>query len=86
MDQKYYHDILVRHAVPAGTKLIGPNFIFQEDNDPKHSAKLNRNFLDTKEKAGVLRRMIWPPQSPVLNPIEQIWDLLDSKLNKNENI
>lgn len=26
--------------------------------------------------------MVWPPQSPDLNPIEQIWDCLDSRLKK----
>lgn len=26
--------------------------------------------------------MEWPPQSPDLNPIEQLWDHLDQKLRK----
>ena len=38
MDKKVYHNILVRHAVPSGRRLIGNNFVFQEDNDPKHSS------------------------------------------------
>lgn len=52
MDQKMYHSILVHYAVPSGTRLIGKGFIFQEDNDPKHSSKYCRNYLTTKEKAG----------------------------------
>ncbi len=33
---------------------------------------------------GVLTRMVWPPQSPDLNPIEQIWDLVDRKIDKTK--
>ena len=46
MDKKLYHNILVRHAVPSRLRLFGNNFVFQEDNDPKHSSKL---FLRRKE-------------------------------------
>lgn len=28
--------------------------------------------------------MVWPPQSPDLNPIEQVWDLLESKIDKTQ--
>jgi transposase len=83
MDKKVYHNILVRHAVPSGLRLIGNNFVFQEDNDPKHSSNYCRNYLRRKEAAGVLTMMNWPAQSPDLNPIEQIWELVDRKLDKS---
>jgi transposase len=28
-------------------------------------------------------RMVWPPQSPDLNPIESIWDYVDCRLRKS---
>ena len=28
--------------------------------------------------------MKWPPQSPDLNPIEQLWDYMDTKLEKEK--
>ena len=80
MDKKVYHNILVKHGVPSGSRLIGPGFIFQEDNDPKHPSNYCRNYLRQKESAGTLKMMDWPPQSPDLNPIEQIWGELQ-KIN-----
>lgn len=83
MDKKVYHNILVRHGVPSGSRLIGPGFIFQEDNDPKHSSNYCRNYLRQKESAETLKIMDWPPQSPDLNPIEQIWGSLENKLDRS---
>ena len=106
MDKKVNHNILVRHVMPAGKRLIGKGFIYQEDNDPKHASKLCRNYLQKKEDkgscpyiinqstglifkcvyfnhiVGEVIRMIWPPQSLDLNPIEQIWELLDQQIQK----
>lgn len=83
MDKNVYHNILVRHRVPSGSRLIGPGFIFQEDNDPKHSSNHCRNYLRQKESAETLKMMDWPPQSTDLNPIEQIWDELENKLDRS---
>jgi transposase len=52
------------------------SFIFQQDSDPKHNSRLCKGYL-TKESDGVLHQMTWDPQSPHLNPIEMIWDVLD---------
>ncbi|KZS00198.1 TE: Transposable element Tcb1 Transposase, partial [Daphnia magna] len=82
MDMKVYHQILIRHVLPGGKRLLGRGFTFQEDNDPKHASKLCRGYLDRKENAGEVIRMVWPPQSPDLNPIEQIWDHVDTKIRK----
>ena len=38
MTAQRYKQILIHHAVPSGRRLIGENFIFQHDNDPKHTA------------------------------------------------
>jgi transposase len=32
---------------------------------------------------GELIRMVWPPQSPDLNPIEQLWDYVDTEVRKH---
>uniref|UniRef100_A0A673JES4 Tc1-like transposase DDE domain-containing protein n=1 Tax=Sinocyclocheilus rhinocerous TaxID=307959 RepID=A0A673JES4_9TELE len=35
------------------------------------------------ESAGTLKMMDWPPQSPNLNPIEQIWGELENKQGRS---
>ena len=40
LNKEGYHSILQRHAIPCGQRLIGANFLLQQDNDPKHTSKL----------------------------------------------
>lgn len=77
MDSKKYHNVLVRHAIPSGTRLIGRGFILQQDNDPKYTSSLCRKYVQSKQRQQVLQNMVWPPQSPDCNPIELLWDHVD---------
>ena len=63
-----YHGILQQHAIPSGLCLVGPSFIFQQNNDPKQISRLCKCYLTKKESDGALHQMTWPPQSPDLNP------------------
>ncbi len=38
--------------MPGGIRLLGEGFVYQEDNDPKHSSHLCRGYLERKEKLG----------------------------------
>lgn len=69
-----------QHAIPSSLRLVGPSFIFQQDNDPKRTSRLCEGYLTKKESDGVLLQMTWPPQSPDLNPIEMFWDEMDHRV------
>ena len=54
------------------------DFIFQWDNDPKHNSKLALEFY----KKNKFDSLEWPPYSPDLNPIENIWGIVKQEVNK----
>jgi hypothetical protein len=48
----------------------------------QHTTKLCKGYLNNKKSDGVLHKMTRPAQSPDLNPIEMVWDELDSRVKE----
>ena len=65
----------MHHAVPSGLALIGKNFVFQQDNDPKHTARVVKQYLENKRRDGSLTVLDWPAQSPDMNIIGASMDI-----------
>ncbi|CAF1115017.1 unnamed protein product [Didymodactylos carnosus] len=53
-----------------------PNWVYMQDNAPPHTSKFAMKWLKDKN----INVMKWPPSSPDLNPIENLWDNIDKKL------
>jgi len=69
---KYKLHVLQRVVVPTLTRLkaAGRNPVFVQDGARPHTAHANINYLVSK-LINILRN--WPPRSPDLNPIENLW-------------
>jgi transposase len=78
MDAEIYKDILCGNILDLFT--TNNNLIFQNDNDPKHRSKSTGALL----KELNIINLNWPSYSPDLNPIENVWHLLKSKMNTIE--
>jgi hypothetical protein len=56
------------------------DWIFQTDNDPKHTSRKAQQYL----KDHNVTVMKWPAQLPDLNPIEMLWIDVEKEVKKKK--
>ncbi|GFW73330.1 transposable element Tcb2 transposase [Trichonephila clavipes] len=71
----YYEKVLLPH-VRLFRGVIGPDFIFMDDNARPHRTLAVDDLLESED----ITRMDWPAYSPNLSPIERVWDALGRRI------
>lgn len=74
MATRYYQGKLFRK-----TNCAPARWLFQQDNASFHKGPSVRKFF----KEHQICPLVWPPRSPDLNPIENIWSIVDANLKRN---
>ena len=80
MDADQYVSILEDHMLPSLEESGIPEdeVIFQQDNDPKHTSKKAKKWMEDHS----ITLLDWPAQSPDISPIEHQWVHLKRELAK----
>ena len=79
MKQDQYKTVLQTTLIPQIREWFpnGKKIVFMQDGAPCHIAKSIKAFLDNKS----IELLDWPGNSPDMNPIENLWELVKCKIS-----
>ena len=80
MDSTYYQSILKNYLVPFIQTVYPESHRFMQDNDPKHVSRSTIQFMNDEN----INYWPTPPESPDLNPIENLWAGLKRYIRKTK--
>ena len=65
-------------AVPIATCMT-----FVQDGAPAHAAKATQAWCQKKNLSNFIEKTCWPPNSPDINPVENLWSIMDEVVYKD---
>jgi transposase len=75
-----YINILKVNLLPAARRQFHDDWRLQQDNDPKHTARITKVFMSENVPVVMGR----PSNSPDLNPIENVWAFIKKRVEKRK--
>ncbi|GBN45890.1 hypothetical protein AVEN_164618-1, partial [Araneus ventricosus] len=70
-----FTETLENHLMPFSENIGGQNWEYQHDNAPIHNSNATKNYLNSKN----VTVLEWPPMSPDLTTIDNVWGIMSRK-------